>query len=148
MSRDTRTKSGALFGDEAVSLWGLKSLLKRSSAKAQINLDDLAARLKEAAEKVPVAAFPQRLEAAADSVAVTARVELVPFPVVQGSQSFSALCKQFAEKLTHCRANWACDQFFLLPLCFWSAESERLRADLGRSCHASAVRRRVMRTRL
>ncbi|MFY9843177.1 MAG: hypothetical protein WA718_17645 [Terriglobales bacterium] len=54
----------------------------------------MAARPKLAAEKVfSIAAFPQRLEAAIDSVAVTARVELVPFPVVKGPQSFSALCK-------------------------------------------------------
>ena len=34
------------------------------------------------------AAFPQRLEAAIDSSAVTARVELVPFPFVQESRVF------------------------------------------------------------
>jgi hypothetical protein len=31
-------------------------------------------------KRFPFAAFPQRLEAAIDSAAVTARVELVPFP--------------------------------------------------------------------
>jgi len=37
-------------------------------------------------------AFPQRLEAAIDHAAVTARVELVPFPSVQKPGGFSAAC--------------------------------------------------------
>jgi len=46
----------------------------------------------QAAEKVfPSAAFPQRLEAAVDFAAVTARVELVPFQTGVKSEFFRSL---------------------------------------------------------
>ncbi|MGA9901784.1 MAG: hypothetical protein WBQ39_07600 [Terriglobales bacterium] len=58
-------------------------------------------------------AVPQRLEAAIDSVAVTARVELVPFPFVEGSRVFQQSVKPDPFKtILACREIYGTPHYF------------------------------------